>query len=154
LPSIWIARSIDDRVRFAAQKFPVVVLTGARQVGETELLRKVFPTHNYVSLDLPSVAANASNDPASFFAQCPTPALIDEVQYAPELFRHLKSAVDAQRQRAGQFMRVPIPKRKTEHRLPNKHEKRDHGNDYRRPDSRFAPSHESWDASVLCLGDE
>ena len=48
----------------------------------------MFPDHNYVSLDIPSVAARAEESPAEF----PPPVLIDQVQYAPKLFRHLKIA--------------------------------------------------------------
>jgi predicted AAA+ superfamily ATPase len=50
------------------------------------------------------LAAQATNDPSGFFARCPTPALIDEVQYAPELFRHLKTVVDQKRELSGQFI--------------------------------------------------
>ena len=104
IANMWIERDISECIRLAAQKFAVVVLTGARQVGKTELLKRLFPSHNYVSLDLPSVAASAAQDPETFFVRYPRPALIDEVQYAPELWRHLKSIVDTERQDPGQFI--------------------------------------------------
>jgi hypothetical protein len=50
------------------------------------------------------VAASAAQDPEGFFTRCPKPALIDEVQFAPELFRHLKSTVDTERQNTGQYI--------------------------------------------------
>lgn len=97
-------RGILPRIRTAAAQFPVVVLTGARQTGKTTLLREAFPDHHYVSLDLPSLAEQAEREPTRFLSEHGSPALIDEVQYAPGLFRHLKQVVDRDRHRSGQFI--------------------------------------------------
>lgn len=97
-------RAIRGRIEQLASQFPVVVLTGARQTGKTTLLREAFPHHGYVSLDLPSIAEQAEREPGAFLAAHPAPLLIDEVQYAPGLFRHLKSVVDRERHRMGQFV--------------------------------------------------
>ena len=97
-------RLISERIRSLANAFPVVVLTGARQVGKTTLLRHLFPGYNYVSLDLYSEAELAEQQPEQFLQQHPPPLLVDEVQYAPKLFRHVKVAVDANRARKGQFI--------------------------------------------------
>jgi hypothetical protein len=70
-------------------------VTGARQTGKTTLLREAFPDHHYVSLDLPSLAEQAEREPTRFLAEHASPALIDEVQYAPGLLRHLKHFVEA-----------------------------------------------------------
>src|SRR5690606_23433586 len=83
---------------------PAVVLTGARQAGKTTLLRGLFPEYHWVSLDLPSVAEQADSDPERFLATHPAPLIIDEVQYAPQLFRHLKVAIDADRHRHGRYL--------------------------------------------------
>jgi predicted AAA+ superfamily ATPase len=91
-------------VRRSARTRPVVVLTGARQTGKTATLRRLFPRHHFVSLDLPSEAEQADKDPVAFFARHPPPLIIDEVQYAPGVFRHLKAAVDARRDRNGAFL--------------------------------------------------
>jgi len=64
----------------------------------------MFPKHAFVSLDLPVEAEQAEKEPETFLRRHPPPVLIDEVQYAPGLFRHLKVAVDAQRMRNGQFL--------------------------------------------------
>lgn len=82
----YFERDITEKLHRAATLFPCVVLTGARQVGKTTLLRHCFPDHEYVSLDLPSVAELADHDPDSFFRRHPGPLLIDEVQYAPGYF--------------------------------------------------------------------
>ncbi|MBF0407456.1 MAG: ATP-binding protein [Candidatus Riflebacteria bacterium] len=87
-----------------AKHFPAVVLTGARQVGKTTLLRNAFPSHNYVSLDLPSTAESAETESEAFLKRYPAPLIIDEIQYAPKLFRHLKRAIDANRHAMGQFI--------------------------------------------------
>ena len=68
------------------------MLTGARQTGKTSLMRRLFPDHGFVTLDLPSEAEQAERDSATFLARHPPPVVIDEVQYAPGLFRHLKAA--------------------------------------------------------------
>lgn len=101
---MWIHRDIEDRVRHAARTRPVVALTGARQTGKTSLLRRLFQSYAFVSLDLPSEAEQAEKDPVTFLQRHPPPVIIDEVQYAPALFRHLKVVVDARRSVNGQFL--------------------------------------------------
>jgi predicted AAA+ superfamily ATPase len=81
-----------------------VVLTGARQTGKTSTLRRLFPDHAFVSLDLPTEAEQAEKEPESFLRRNPPPVIVDEVQYAPTLLRHLKVAVDAARDRNGRFL--------------------------------------------------
>jgi len=97
-------RHCAERVRHLARHFPAVVVTGARQAGKTTLLRAAFPDHHYVSLDLPTVAEQAERNPDLFLRQHPPPVLVDEVQYAPGLFRHLKAAIDARRHEMGRFI--------------------------------------------------
>jgi hypothetical protein len=82
----------------------VVVLTGARQTGKTSIFRRLFPEYEFVSLDLPTEAEQAEKEPQTFVQRHPAPVIIDEVQYAPGLFRYLKIAVDANRRRHGQFL--------------------------------------------------
>jgi uncharacterized protein len=80
------------------------VLTGARQTGKTSTLLRLFPSHAFVTLDLPTEAEQAEKEPHSFLRRHPPPVIIDQVQYAPGVFRHLKVAVDASRKRNGQFL--------------------------------------------------
>jgi predicted AAA+ superfamily ATPase len=101
---MWIERQISARLQHLAATRPVLVVTGARQTGKTALIRHLFAGHHYVSLDLPSEAAQAEQDPAAFLARHPLPLVVDEVQYAPGLLRHLKTVVDAARQRNGQLI--------------------------------------------------
>ena len=101
---VWIPRDIEPRLLRSARTRPVVVLTGARQTGKTSTLVRLFPNYSFVSLDLPTEAEQAEKEPQSFLGRHPSPVIIDEVQYAPRLFRHLKVVVDASRGRNGQFL--------------------------------------------------
>jgi hypothetical protein len=101
---MWIRRSAEDLIRRLSKTRPVVVLTGARQTGKTSLLRRLFPKHAFVSLDLPSEAEQADKDPQTFLGRYPGPVILDETQYAPALFRHLKVAVDRDRSSNGRFL--------------------------------------------------
>src|SRR5439155_5578846 len=110
---------ISDRVAYLAQvdpprrRIPVAALgpnpprrraDGCPSDRKTSTLRRLFPRHAFVSLDLPTEAEQAEKEPATFLSRHPAPAIVDEVQYAPALFRHLKVVVDARRKRAGQYL--------------------------------------------------
>ena len=97
-------RELSTAVRRLAAHFPAVVVAGARQTGKTTLLTRLFPDYRYVSLDLPAQAQLAEEDPRSFLERHPPPLLVDEVQYAPKLFRYLKVAIDRDRDANGRFI--------------------------------------------------
>jgi uncharacterized protein len=101
-----IERHMKERILAASRHYPVVLVTGARQTGKTTLLRECFPEAGFASLDLPSVAYEAENNGLAFIASTEGPqgVILDEVQYAPQLFRMLKVAVDADRHRMGRFL--------------------------------------------------
>src|SRR5262249_60662018 len=101
---MWITRDIEPRLQRSSRTRPVLVLTGARQTGKTSTFRRLFPQHAFVSLDLPTEAEQAEKEPHDFLRRHPAPVIIDEVQYAPGLFRHLKVAVDRNRTRNAQFL--------------------------------------------------
>jgi len=101
---MWIPREIEPRLMRSARTRPVVVLTGARQTGKTSTFRRLFPDYDFVSLDLPTEAEQAEKEPRTFLERHPAPVIVDEVQYAPGLFRYLKVAVDAARRQNGQFL--------------------------------------------------
>ena len=97
-------RGIYNKILETSRHFPALLLTGARQTGKTTLLKEAFPNHRYISLDLPSDAELAENDPEEFFRRYPPPLFIDEVQYAPKVFRHLKRIIDQDRHTPAQFI--------------------------------------------------
>ena len=101
---MWIARQLSDQVLSAARQFPALVVTGGRQTGKTTLLRHLFAQASFVSLDLPSAAYQADQSGEEFLRTYQEPVILDEVQYAPGLFRHLKLAIDARRSERGRFL--------------------------------------------------
>ncbi len=101
---MWITRNVEPRLQHSAKTRPAIVLTGARQTGKTSTFLHLFPNYAFVSLDLPTEAEQAEKEPERFLQRHPPPVIIDEVQYAPGLFRHLKVAVDANRSLNGQFL--------------------------------------------------
>ena len=101
---MWIKRDISAVIRKTAQSRPAALLTGARQTGKSSLLEKTFPGYNYVSLDWPDKAAEARENGAYFLEKHKPPLIIDEIQYAPELLRFLKIAIDKNRSRFGQYL--------------------------------------------------
>ena len=75
--------------------FKVLLITGPRQVGKTTLLLSVKPSSmEYVTLDDKVLREQAINDPKLFLEEHPAPLLIDEAQYAPNLFSYIKINVD------------------------------------------------------------
>ena len=91
----FINRTLSSVVLRASRSFKCVLLTGPRQVGKTTLLRALAEkTRREVTLDDPAARALARRDPKLFLATYPPPVLIDEVQYAPELFPFIKMCVD------------------------------------------------------------
>ena len=101
---MWIEREITIELQQAASTFPVVALVGPRQVGKTSILEREFQDYGYVSLDVASNAETAETRPEAFLRQHPPPVVIDEVQYAPSFFRHLKTHVDANKGQNGLFI--------------------------------------------------
>ncbi len=79
---MWITREIETLLARRAAQRPVIVLTGPRQTGKTSLVQRLFPQHEFVSLDLPSEAEQAEHDPRAFLARHRPPLVVDEVQYA------------------------------------------------------------------------
>ena len=98
----YINRQLQDSVLGLSRQFPVILITGPRQVGKTtmliELMKKENKKREYVTLDDLNERAMAKQDPAMFFQIHHSPILIDEVQYAPEIFPYIKMRVDKNRQ--------------------------------------------------------
>ena len=92
-------RTMKGKVEELSGYYPCVLVTGARQVGKSTLLRDIMPKGmKYVTLDDYVEAAQAKKDPIGFLERHGMPLCIDEVQYAPELLRAIKMKVDEARQ--------------------------------------------------------
>lgn len=101
---MWIPRHLESELVRATQTRPVVLLTGARQTGKSSLLQHAFPSVPAKSLDRPTVAQAASESPDRFLEDVGTPVILDEVQYAPGLFREIKPRVDRDRNAYGRYI--------------------------------------------------
>lgn len=92
---MYIKRAIEDTVIKLSGMFPVLLVTGPRQVGKTTLLKRLMEQERkYVTLDDPDVRFLAKTDPALFMQRYTPPVLIDEIQYATELLPYIKMRVD------------------------------------------------------------
>lgn len=92
----YIPRNLEQIVNQVTKEYPAVLVTGPRQVGKTTMLRKLMEgsDRSYVSLDDLGERSLAREDPELFLQMHKPPVLIDEVQYAPELFTYIKIYVD------------------------------------------------------------
>lgn len=92
---MYIKRKIEDTILNVNSTFPVLMLTGPRQSGKTTLLSKLSEANRkYVTLDDPADRLFAKNEPTAFLERYSPPVIIDEIQYAPELFPYIKMYVD------------------------------------------------------------
>ena len=100
----YIARNLETVIGEAAKEYPIVLVTGPRQVGKTTMLQKMMEgtDRGYVSLDDLNERNLAKSDPQLFLELHKPPVLIDEVQYAPEIFTYIKIHVDSHHE-AGAF---------------------------------------------------
>lgn len=102
----YINRHMEQRVLELSRSYSAILLTGPRQSGKTTMLKTLAEKENigreYVTLDDLTARDMAKNDPALFLQLHKPPVLIDEVQYAPELFTYIKIHID-EHQNPGDF---------------------------------------------------
>jgi predicted AAA+ superfamily ATPase len=101
---MWIERNYTIKILEAVKTRPVVLLTGVRQAGKSSLLLRLFPDADYVTLDKIVIAEEAEENPEKFLNRFKDRVIIDEIQYAPSLFRYLKIKVDEQRNLKGKWI--------------------------------------------------
>lgn len=103
---MYITRHMEKPVMELNEQYPVLLLTGPRQVGKTTMLEHLIEVEGKgrkkVYLDDLTLRELAKTDPKMFFQLYQPPLLIDEVQYAPELFPYIKIMVD-ERHQPGDF---------------------------------------------------
>ena len=92
---MYIKRDIENKIIQLSKEYSCILITGPRQVGKTTVLRQLAENNReYVTLDDLTERKLAKNDPAMFLQMHSKPMLIDEVQYAPELFSYIKIEID------------------------------------------------------------
>ena len=93
-----LARHIEKKMLELSKSYSAILVTGPRQAGKTTLLRELAEREGigraYVTLDDLNTRDMAKNDPALFLQMHQPPIIIDEVQYAPELFTYIKIHID------------------------------------------------------------
>jgi len=99
---MYYHRHIESVVERIAKRKPVIVLTGARQVGKSTMLKEVYCGINYVTLNRPLVRESAKENPSVFFDVNKPPVIVDEIQKAAELLEYIKDIVDEKKIK-GQF---------------------------------------------------
>ena len=91
----YIKRDMEGLVLSLSEEYSCVLVSGPRQVGKSTMLKHIMTSdRNVVTLDDLNERALAKADPEMFLAMHPAPVLIDEVQYAPELFPYIKMRID------------------------------------------------------------
>ena len=93
---MYIQRHIESVLKQLMEQFPALLITGPRQVGKSTLLQHAAPEYDYVSFDDPLLLTQAKEEPNLFVLNHTEQAILDEVQYAPELFSLLKLHIDKQ----------------------------------------------------------
>lgn len=90
----YLPRHIESKIRDFLEVFKVVLITGARQVGKSSTLKNIFPERRYVVFDGVQDIYGARKDSDLFLDNFPTPLILDEIQYVPELLGAIKRRVD------------------------------------------------------------
>jgi predicted AAA+ superfamily ATPase len=98
-----IARLLLPKIQKLLKMYPVASVTGPRQSGKSTLIKSAFPDYTYVSLEDPDKREWAASDPRGFLDTYSGRAVIDEAQYATELFSYLQTKVD-QSEANGQYI--------------------------------------------------
>ncbi|PIU57820.1 MAG: GTP-binding protein, partial [Deltaproteobacteria bacterium CG07_land_8_20_14_0_80_38_7] len=103
MDSVYIPRSIRFKLKKLFEHFPVVVVSGARQVGKSTLLENEFPDIHKIAFDPVVDIEGARSDPDLFLNNNPSPIILDEIQYVPELIPAIKRRVDKNKKN-GQYL--------------------------------------------------
>ncbi len=98
---IYMERTLERKFLHMSSFFKAVLVTGARQVGKTTMLKHLASEQNrtYISMDNTMARALAKSDPVLFFQTYQPPIIIDEIQKAPELFEQIKLMCDESEER-------------------------------------------------------
>ena len=100
----YIKRIAESVIKKQEKMFKVLLITGARQVGKTTLLKNLKPDLKYITLDDLILSQQAIEDPNLFLKTNSPPIIIDEVQYAPQILRGIKVIVDKNEQKARYYL--------------------------------------------------
>ena len=98
-----IQRQLYTKASQLLEKFPIIAITGPRQSGKTIFSKQLRPEYSYVNLEDITNREFAKNDPKGFLNTYKNGAIIDEIQYVPELFSYLQVFTD-ERNQVGEYI--------------------------------------------------
>ena len=90
----YIKRAIEPILKKSGRTFKSVLVTGPRQVGKSTLLKETFTGIPQITFDDKFQLRAALRDPVLFLRDNPSPVILDEIQYAPEIFPEIKRICD------------------------------------------------------------
>lgn len=91
---MYIKRNIESVLKTRAKHSKCLLITGPRQVGKSTLLKKIYSVAKYYTFDDKILLASVQADPKLFLKNIPVPSILDEVQYAPDIFPYIKIECD------------------------------------------------------------
>lgn len=92
---MYKSRTLKKIIENSSKSFKAILICGMRQIGKTTFLKNICDENRtYVTLDNPNDLLMAKQEPQFFFQAYKPPVLIDEIQYAPEIFPYIKMIVD------------------------------------------------------------
>ena len=100
----YFKRLAESVIKKQEKMFKTILVTGARQVGKTTMLKNIKPNINYITLDDMILNQSAVEDPELFLKANKPPIIIDEIQYAPNLLRYIKISVDNSEKKAQYYL--------------------------------------------------
>ncbi len=101
---LGLNRESCESISYLLNRFPCVVVLGARQVGKSTLLGQILPKTKVFDLDKQADFQRINNDPALFLQETDRPVVVDEAQLSPDFFKALRVEIDHHRQKKGQFL--------------------------------------------------
>ena len=101
---MYLTRQFENKVREFSKYFKVVLILGSRQVGKSTLLTHIFPHLKHIVFDPVSDRFSVRTDPDLFLQNFPSPIILDEVQYVPELLSAIKRRVDENEAKGQYFL--------------------------------------------------
>ena len=100
----YVPRALTAELARASRAFAAVIVTGPRRAGKTTLLRHAFPKASYHLLQDPDTVARLRADPQGFLDQVRLPAILDEIQNAPEVLSYVRARIDRDPRATGRWL--------------------------------------------------
>ena len=97
---MYYYRHIENVIKRLAKRKSAIIITGARQVGKSTMLKETLGGISYISMDSPLVRESAKQNPSLFFDIHKPPLIVDEIQKAADLFEYLKIIIDEHKKKA------------------------------------------------------